>query len=117
MPYHRPRNTQKDLNHSIVKDVCQIFGWQYGGLPLYLVDTSDQGGEMLDWLLWMGRLCLAIEVKTEEAYRLKNHRLKQGEMDFIDKCPGVSAIVTTEQQVTELLLRWYPVAKLISGGN
>lgn len=114
---YRPKHTQRDLNHYIVKDVSEDLGLSYGGLPIYLVDVSDKGGEMLDWLLWLGGLCIAIEVKTEEAFRLKDHRLKPGESAFIAKCPGPKAIVVTEQDVADLLAKWYSIAKLIPIGG
>jgi len=113
MTFKRPRKPSKDLNHNIVKDVCQSLGYQYGGLPLYLVDVADMGGEMLDWLLWLGGLCIAIEVKTPTAYKLKNHRMKPGEIAFMMNCPGVRVIVVTEQDVTGIIETWYPVARLI----
>lgn len=93
---YRPQATHKDANHFIPRDYLRnqcggfetvVFGRTYTytanfrGFAFVLFDMSNYGGVFSDWLLF----CMDtgeyrwLEVKTPEAYKTKNHGLKDGE--------------------------------------
>ena len=114
----RPFYTGHDENHFIVRDflrdVCGGFtDKKFGKYVIYLanfrgdrvaaIDTSALGGFWLDWIvIRAGRGCL-VEVKTESAYKSPGHGLKPGEIWAIENIPLKTKIVSTIEQVSELL--------------
>ncbi len=119
----RPKRGQKqDANHQIVsnvlkrrcgggrKDEFNVFHAYLRGLRVVAYDMSKSGGEMVDWLVLVSWFPIFFEVKAErevkdfnllklsEDERLRT-MLKPGEVEFLQTCPAVTAIVTTEDQV------------------
>jgi hypothetical protein len=127
MTSFRPkRSQQRDRNHAIVskvilrrcgggrKDEYGVFHANLRGLRVAAYDMSGPGGEMIDWLVLVSWFPIFFEVKAErevidaarqtitEDERLRG-MLKPGEVEFLQTCPAVSMIVTTEDQVWALI--------------
>lgn len=102
----RPKHPKTDANHCIVSDYVNAVK-AYGGYLLYALDTSKLGGESFDWLVWLGPLCIAVEVKAPG----QAARLTDGEEAFIANCPGPKAIVETVDDLEEALRNWLPVVE------
>lgn len=119
----RPKRNQKpDQNHRIVsnvlknrcgggrKDDFNVFHAYLRGLRVVAYDMSAAGGEMVDWLVLVSWFPIFFEVKAErevkdynllklsEGERLRT-MLKPGEVEFLQTCPALACIVTTEDQV------------------
>lgn len=126
MSFRPKRGQQPDKNHKIVSNVLRdrCGGWrrdEYGvhhanlrGLRVVAYDMSKPGGELVDWLVMVSWFPVFFEVKRErevsdpsrlqltEDQRLAK-MLKPGEVEFLQTCPAVSMIVTTEDQVYVML--------------
>jgi hypothetical protein len=123
----RPKRNQKpDRNHAIVskvilrrcgggrKDDYGVIHANLRGLHVAAYDMSGPGGEMVDWQILISWFSVFCEVKAErevvdpsrqvltEDERLYK-MLKPGEVEFLQSCPAVTAIVTTEDQVWSLI--------------
>jgi hypothetical protein len=111
--YRPKRRIKIDQNHFIVpnamRDRCAGFERDdYGvcfaylrGLRIAAYDTSKFGGEMLDWLVMVGWLALFFEVKRNGHEK----ELKPGENAFLSTSPGLSFIVSDQNEVYDILLR------------
>lgn len=120
----RPKRNQKpDGNHKIVCNVIKTRcgGYHFDefkvhhanlrGLRVVGYDMSAPGGEMVDWLVLVSWFPIFFEVKEErdviapritESERLKK-MLQPGERAFLNRCPAVSCIVTSEDQVYAMM--------------
>lgn len=101
----RPRYPKTDKNHNIVSELVTQVG-TFRGLDLDCLDVSSLGGRCVDWILWMGPLAIAIEVKRDEP----GWQLTEGEENFIDTNPGPKAIVQNIDDLMEVLSNWSNVA-------
>ena len=100
----RPKyNPKTDSNHRIVPEFIESIGGRYAGLDLDCMDISKRGGRRVDWILWLGPLAIAVEVKTPSEYRRKNCGMTKGEREFFDTNPGPKALVVTEADIMEIL--------------
>ena len=53
----RPKHPRRDANHQAILDGCRALG-------IVVWDTSDEGGQVLDCVMfWRGR-CVPVEIKT-----------------------------------------------------
>ena len=99
-PRHNPRT---DANHRIVPEFIKDIGGEYGGLTLDCMDISKRGGRRVDWIMWLGPLAIAVEVKTEAEFRKRDSGMTDGEMKFFDTNPGPKALVVTAQDLAEIM--------------
>jgi hypothetical protein len=104
------RSAKKDRNHHLVSKVLrEVYGarplgpnalyCQAHGVPVMAIDTSQVGGLIGDWLIWVDQQCQWVEVKHFDSRK----RLTLGEKVFVRTCPDVAHIVTTEQEFLDLL--------------
>lgn len=94
-PKHAPKT---DTNHNIVPKVVRQLGYQFRGMPIRLIDTSKHGGNLTDWLVWIGPLAVMFEVKQPGEAK----RLTDGEQETQSwRVPF--AIVESEQDVVDTL--------------
>jgi hypothetical protein len=101
----RPRHTRPDNNHAIVPDfiaaVCaghwlnyadgdtaktnrKVMIGLYRGFSVLAIDVHDVGG-LVDWLVYLGEVSIAIEIKSSEAER---NNLTASEVAFRAVWPG-----------------------------
>jgi len=110
----RTKTLQKDKNHYIVRDyINEVLDNNYNGVPVTLKDTSALGGLFLDWIIVIGLFSVFVEVKTEDAYKLKNHRLKKGEDEFIKGTTAPVWIVANYEHLNNLFNIYGPFAMAI----
>lgn len=55
---------------------------------------------MVDWLVWVGAICLALEVKMPDA----RTDFTKGETGFLTTCPGPVGVVSTTQEVIDIIM-------------
>ena len=99
-PRHNPRT---DANHRIVPEFIKDLGGEYGGLKLDCMDISKRGGRRVDWIMCLGSLAIAVEVKTEEEFRKRNSGMTDGEIKFFNTWPGCKALAVTAQDLAEIM--------------
>lgn len=102
----RPRNPRTDGNHGIVPKVVRQLGYQFRGLPIRLIDTSKHGGNLTDWLVWIGPLAVLFEVKQPGEAK----RLTDGEQET-QRWGVPFAIVEDEQDVIDALTLYGAMAE------
>jgi hypothetical protein len=96
----RPKyNPHPDKNHHVVAEAVEQARELPDMPPIYAVDVSKRGGVMVDWLVWVGQRCVAIEVKSLE----KLTRFEPGEIEFLTNCPGIVGVVTTINEALYLI--------------
>jgi len=103
----RPRYPKPDGNHLFVKRFVEGLLY-YQGLPLSVRDTSKFGGLFLDWLLWIGDLCIEIEVKIPG----KETRLQPGERATLTE-GHPAALVTNDADLLRVLEEYAPLAEML----
>lgn len=127
---NRPRFTNKDKNHNIVTDFMRYGcgGFQtapkkneageklagdtlahtanYHGYKFVAYDCANIGGVFSDWLIECVDTGAArwVEIKTEEAYKAKDHSLKPGEKWLMENS-GMFCIIVTDEDVAGLFER------------
>jgi len=106
-PKHNPRT---DANHKIVPEFIKKKGGIYGGLRLDCMDISKRGGRRVDWIMWLGPLAIAVEIKTLEEYRKRDSGMTDGEIEFFNTNPGPKALVVTEDDLAETIRNFLDVA-------
>ena len=100
----RPKyNPRTDKNHSIVPEFIKGLGSVYAGLPLDCMDISKIGGRRVDWILWLGPLAIAVEVKTPEEFKKRDSGMTKGEMLFFNTNPGPKALAVTHDDMAEIV--------------
>ena len=115
---YRPRYTHKDDNHGIVLDFMRYscggfaaykdgrtvaYTANYHGCKFIAHDCANIGGVFSDWLLEcvdIGNVKW-IEVKTEAAYKAKDHSLKPGELWLMENS-GMFVFAVTDEDVREI---------------
>lgn len=102
----RPKYPKRDGNDRLLTRLLKSINYRYRGLPLAVWDTSPLHGEVLDKLLWYGRLGLAIDFKIPGS----EHDLTPGQKAFIARDVGIVGIVTNEAELLALLDYVYPLA-------
>ena len=100
----RPKYPKRDVNDRIVEDFFEaLFGerenWKFQGLPVKVIDTSPYGGYLCDRLLWLGPLCIQLEIKQPR----KKARLTDKEREVLFDWDIPSAIITTDQDLVDVL--------------
>lgn len=106
----RPKYPKTDRNHTIIREYVNARPY-YRGLKLDCLDISRLGGRSVDWILWLGPLAIAVEVKQDDD---PYWSLTDGEKQFMDECPGLKALVMTCQDIEETLANCYDVACLVN---
>ena len=103
MPRRPKYNPRADANHSIVPEFIKGLGGEFGGLTLDCMDISKRGGRRVDWIMWLGPLAIAVEVKTAEEFRKRDSGMTKGEMKFFNTNPGPKALAVTMQDLAEIV--------------
>lgn len=94
----RPKFPRTDANHKIVSEVLSALDYRYGGEIFHLIDTSKQGGNLVDWLLICRGNTYYVEVKIPQ----ERNSLTQGEAETMSwEVPFY--IVTTREDVMDML--------------
>lgn len=111
---HRPKYaTAPDENHRIpveyLRDRCGGFGTyrdgntvaytaNYQGYKILLIDLSKYGGVLTDWYIQCvdNDRAFWLEVKTEEAYKSKDHGMTPGEKWLFDNVKNFQFCVTDD---------------------
>lgn len=80
----------------------------YQGYEILLIDLSKYGGVLSDWLIQCAETgkFFWLEVKTNEAYKSKNHGMTPGELWLFGKVKNFQFCVTDEDMediLTELI--------------
>lgn len=73
------------------------------GLLVIIYDLSKTGGIFPDWLIEVEGKAAWIEVKTEDAYKAKNHSLKAGEILLRDNTELPYFIIANDMMFEQLL--------------
>lgn len=118
----RNRFPQPDENHHIPRDYLRdrcggfervgnkesagmtlAYHANWRGFKIVLYDTSKIGGIFPDWLIEVEGKTAWIEVKTEDAYKAKDHSLKAGEKLLRDTTELPYFIICNEMMFEQLL--------------
>lgn len=102
----RPKyGPKRDKNDKIIKEALSEVKHEIAGFKITVRDTSKVG-HFIDRLVYLGPLCIAVEVKDEMNGEKRLRMMTTGEREF----PGIKFVVCTPLELIECLVQCTPLA-------
>ncbi len=105
----RPKYPKRDKNDGVITEALNAINHSYRGLDIIALDTSDNGGLLVDRVITLGALPIFIEVKRPE----DRENLTDGEEEFFARFPGAKAIVTSAEELYAVFEKHENLARLV----